>query len=352
MDQTHLMIVASTLLLGHSVFFAAYLFLDRRNSRYRLIRFLLAFVLLAFALRIIKSVIYIIFPEYANPLTSIGIVGMLALGPLHWFYVQAVLNNGSVKYVHFIPALLVFLGIPWLAHNEFQIFEHRILKLVYAFSLMHMLFYLLMSGRAFTRMGLLVSRPKNKNAVWFLTIITSIFLLWVAFLLQAVVVNKTIYVWITVCEVVVFYTVTLIIMKNYSHATKPLISASTEYPQLEKLAKAAVEALKEDNLFTKNDLTITFLAKKLESTSHMLSKALNNVIQMSFPELLVSLRIEYALELLKDIKLRNLSIESVAFESGFNSVSVFYQNFKKHSDLTPAEFRKKYAQVEDGQKGR
>ena len=98
MDYSHLMVMASSLLLGLSIFFALFLFMDKRNRKYRIIRYLLAFILLAFALRITKSVIYILFPEYSSTLTSIGIVGMLAIGPLYWFYINAILAKVKIKF--------------------------------------------------------------------------------------------------------------------------------------------------------------------------------------------------------------------------------------------------------------
>ncbi|MCL6266152.1 helix-turn-helix domain-containing protein [Flagellimonas myxillae] len=284
-----------------------------------------------------KSVIYILFPEYASGLTSIGIVGMLSIGPLYWFYIRSILSKVSWDYRHFIPSLLVFLAIPWL--------KGETLHWIYIGSLFHMLVYYFMGGRLIYHAKFLVTKRENGKPFWVLKLMVAMTLLWIGFVLQAVVTNKLYYIGITFSEVVVFFAIALIGMKNYSKITRPVNYQENGNPQLKSLAKNAIETLKKDKLFTKSDLTLALLAKELGATNHHLSKALNNIENKSFPELLSGFRIEHSSQLLKDIAYKNLSIEAIAFESGFNSLSVFYDNFKKYNHITPAEYRRKYQVV-------
>ena len=38
----------------------------------------------------------------------------------------------------------------------------------------------------------------------------------------------------------------------------------------------------------------------------------------------------------------NLSVSDICYDSGFSNLSWFYSEFKKHSGMTPGEFRKKF----------
>lgn len=345
MDYTHLMVMASSLLLGLSIFFALYLFMDKRNRRYRIIRYLLAFILLAFALRIAKSVIYILFPEYASTLTSFGIVGMLAIGPLYWFYINAILVRLEINYWHLGPMLLVLMILPWLAHNGPFNIKHQILLFIYLFSLVHMLVYFISGIWAMRKNHLPSISGQHRKVQWASKLTVSMFFIWVGFVLQALVKDKFIYVLVTFSEVLVFFGIAWVAMRDYGFIVKSANTLLLGNSELKNLAKNAVDILKKDRLYTKNDLSISILAKEMGTNKHTLSIALNNFENKSFPELLNHFRIEYALQLLKDINTHNLSIEAIAFESGFNSLSVFYNNFKKHNKLTPAEYRKKYGNL-------
>lgn len=63
----------------------------------------------------------------------------------------------------------------------------------------------------------------------------------------------------------------------------------------------------------------------------------------SFSQIHTELRIKRAKDLLK---FTDLSISDISFEIGYNDPSVFYKNFKKVTDLTPAEFRLQEASQE------
>lgn len=66
------------------------------------------------------------------------------------------------------------------------------------------------------------------------------------------------------------------------------------------------------------------------------------VTGVTFVEYLNDLRIKAALKLLHD---KNSSIDTVAFRTGFTSVSHFYKIFKEMTGKTPVKYRKKYLSV-------
>ncbi|MEM9647640.1 MAG: helix-turn-helix domain-containing protein [Bacteroidota bacterium] len=311
-----------------------------------MMRYLLAFILLAFTLRIAKSVIYILFPEYASTLTSLGIVGMLAIGPLYWFYINAILTRVEINYWHLGPMLLVLMILPWLAHNGPFNIKHRILLFVYVFSLIHMLVYFVNGFWAILKNNKSGPSGQHKKVQWVSKLTISMLFIWMGFVLQAMLKDKPLYVLVTFGEVLVFFGIAWVAMRDYGFIVRSPNRFLQDNSELKNIARNAITVLKRDRLYTKNDLSISILANKMGTNRHTLSIALNNFENKSFPELLNHFRIEYSLLLLKDMKSQNLSIEAIAFESGFNSLSVFYSNFKKYNKLTPAEYRKKYSSID------
>ena len=332
MDYSYIMVMICSLLVGNSVFFAIYLFLSESKNRAKRIRNLLALVLLAFAIRISKSVVFIVFPEYANTLTSIGILGMFAIGPLFWYYTMALKSHVKIKLVHFIPTILMFFAIPWI--------YGKWLHYLYLISLAHMLVYMLSCGWFMNKKGLLKSAGVNDPSFWTRSLWSAIILIWMGFVMQAFIHDKVYYVGITFMEGLIFFIITLIAMRNFNIVGHPIKNGNVETSALIHLAEGAKTLLKERSMYTQSDLTIAMLAKEMGTTPHLLSKALNTVAHRSFPALLSNYRIAHAQELMQKPEYGNISIEGIAFESGFNSLSVFYDNFKKHHRITPAAYRK------------
>ncbi|AXG69893.1 melibiose operon regulatory protein [Kordia sp. SMS9] len=89
-------------------------------------------------------------------------------------------------------------------------------------------------------------------------------------------------------------------------------------------------------------LSLEPLAEELEISAGHLSKLINTCSEYNFSDYINSLRVAQAKELLKDDDFDNYTIVAIGLECGFNSRSTFYTAFKKFTDLTPSEYRKKY----------
>jgi YesN/AraC family two-component response regulator len=58
---------------------------------------------------------------------------------------------------------------------------------------------------------------------------------------------------------------------------------------------------------------------------------------MSFEELLNKSRVDYFVEIIKEPKFKNYTVEALALEVGFNSRQRFYQPFKKYHGGNPSD---------------
>ncbi|MGX1929058.1 helix-turn-helix domain-containing protein [Flagellimonas sp. 2504JD4-2] len=332
MDYTLVMVILCSLLIGNSFFFAFYL-LSRKSAgkKQQFLHRTLGFLLLAFGLRISKSLVYIAFPEYSSELTKIGIVGMLFVGPLFFQYTQGRAGQTKINWIHLL--------LGFLAPFFLLMFDENLVYIAYVISLIHMLVYLIAGLRIVMKNVPKTVLFRDIRHNWTFQILTSLFIIWVGFFLQAFVYNVSWYVAITLMEVVVFFTISYLAMTNMGEVSKRFESNGQSDNSLLELAHLANGILDEEKLYLNSNLTLDILAKKVGTSRHELSNALNNALKRSFPELLNEIRIDHSKNILLEDKTRAMSIEAIAYESGFNSLSTFYKNFKKSTGITPAEFR-------------
>jgi AraC-like DNA-binding protein len=85
------------------------------------------------------------------------------------------------------------------------------------------------------------------------------------------------------------------------------------------------------------DLTLGRLARELSMPRNLLSELINRYLGMSFPDYINSRRIGEARRLLSE-RTRPITILQVAYDAGFNSKSVFYENFRELVGTSPTDY--------------
>ena len=92
--------------------------------------------------------------------------------------------------------------------------------------------------------------------------------------------------------------------------------------------------------FTNNLASLSGLSKQINESSHHVSQVINEKLSKNFFELLAVYRVEYAKKLIKEDQEIKLTVEELAEMVGYNSKSSFNIAFKKHTLITPSEYRK------------
>ncbi|MBC7910774.1 MAG: AraC family transcriptional regulator, partial [Pyrinomonadaceae bacterium] len=100
------------------------------------------------------------------------------------------------------------------------------------------------------------------------------------------------------------------------------------------------EVMLAEKPFTDTELTLPKLAERMGISAHHLSQIINERLNQNFFDFINAHRIEEAKRRLLDPKKKHLSILGIAEEVGFNSKSTFNAAFKKHTGMTPSEWRK------------
>jgi len=105
---------------------------------------------------------------------------------------------------------------------------------------------------------------------------------------------------------------------------------------IEKLERLMVE----DKLFLQCDLSLDKLAKLLDSNRSYISQVINDNYKQNFSNFLNQYRVKEACNLLADPKNQVKTIEGIAKEVGFNSITTFNRCFKKQTGVNPSFYLK------------
>jgi AraC-like DNA-binding protein len=97
-------------------------------------------------------------------------------------------------------------------------------------------------------------------------------------------------------------------------------------------------AIKE--VYRDETISLRTLSEKLSIKPHQLSQIINEKLHKNFPDFVNTYRVEKAKRLLRDPKQADQKILAIAFEVGFNTKVAFNNAFKKHTGMTPSEYRR------------
>lgn len=99
---------------------------------------------------------------------------------------------------------------------------------------------------------------------------------------------------------------------------------------------SALEKMREKENFSEGIPALVRLSGK--SYEHAL-RSLKKHLGVTASDFVNKVRINYAENMIIN---SNLSVSDICYDSGFSNLSWFYSEFKKHSGMTPGEFRKKF----------
>lgn len=142
-----------------------------------------------------------------------------------------------------------------------------------------------------------------------------------------------------------------IAQKRFQEAIKTKKRINTAEKQLEGIESISVpaevvedilaklEVFEAEKAFISNQITLSFLARELNTNPNYLSKIVNHFKKSSFSSYINNLRIEYAIEQLKtNPTYLKYTIKAIASEVGFNNVQSFSKAFLNSKGINPSYF--------------
>ena len=320
-----------------SIYFTA----TARNKRFS--NYFLALLLLALSVRILKSAFFYISPGLANNYIQIGLLACALIGPSLYLYLRKQFFKSTSAYswiIHLIPYLgtMTYLGINYPYWSYKSLWTEIIIPILY----IQWLIYILSSGVILKDILRKIStkRPhSNDLEIWWVNILFGVFIIWLAY----VIASYTSYIVGALSFTFVFYLLLLLwLFKNKDNAI--FFEEKTAYENKSIDSNRLVQIInnlhlvEEKELYKNPDIKLGDIARELKVSPHVLSQYLNDNLGKSFSFFINEHRIIEAKKLLGSKK--QYTIESIGYESGFNSKSTFFTTFKKITGLTPSLYRK------------
>ena len=323
----------------HSGFFGIYLFAQKKERN--IATTLLAFLLLVFAVRMIKSVSYYFSEDHviSNLLMNLGFAANLAVLPLFWLYLKAFLDKDfhfkpERDFIHLIPALIVIPFSPFLTDYFWLQLNGYALSLILTGLYLPACFYIIWSN---------INSIDRRQRIWILTLSIGMLIVWACYT------GNFIFGLVPYITAPVAFSLVVYSMSYMGLTQVDIFSRQSKYagakhnPQLQACFKELETLLTLEKLYTDTALTLPRLASRLAVTPNLLSEAINKISGCSFPDYINKYRVDEAQCLLGKRDYDHQKISTIATETGFNSMSVFNSAFKKFTSMTPSEFRKNSA---------
>jgi len=306
--------------------------------------FLGIFILLL-SIRFLRSLHFYLTPIYFHVEFLVSSICFLLLGPILYFYVSSSLKPAFRLKISAIFHLLVL--APLFVFPINSVIELPVFKILTYSTLLILLGYSLISFR------LLIKIIKSKKTnIGFIKVADK---QWFRNLLTLIILNVIVYglnlqfhlipnIFGAISYAIILYAI--FIYWNNLRLVKKQLNNIEKYQNLTHDPKKAQEILNllllkitEEEIYKDYTLTLPRLAQAISIPQHYLSMLINQNLNKSFPEFINEYRINEACKMLTSKDFADESIQSIAYSSGFNSISVFYAYFKKHTGLTPTEYK-------------
>jgi len=341
-----ILIILSSAGFLHGIVFALYLFFIKKKKT--LSNLLLGGMLIFMAFRIGKSVM-LNFGNDLEPLfIFLGLAFMLLLGPLlRWYVLRMTRFNfklPSYYGLEFIPFILVFVMSFFVNKNWFDPGNSQAIIVfgsTLIFIYLHFITYIIISGKL-----LLKARKAHSGAIetkaimaifkWLGLLIIGFVVIWLSYVLN--IIDKTVpYIAGPIVYSVVIY---FLSYKAYELKIADLDGNAFKEDDNTMLYNQIVVLIEEKKIYLKSDVSLSSISKSLGITTQKTSKVINQYANRNFNDFINYHRIQDAKKLLLDENSKNFTISSIAFDTGFSSLSSFNSAFKKFEGITPSSYRK------------
>lgn len=340
-QQLEILLGSVGVILG--IFFAVYLlFSAKRLPKANLF---LAIYLLTFSLRIGKSVFHY-FYEIDGQIRNFFLVILFCAGPSVWLYSKYLIKEGQAvsrrDYAHyglFLALLPVFWLIPNGGPQEYSV----IFAVFYNAIIVHLLCYCVFSIWWLVKNNFLQFADQDpiKKRWLFYFLGSNLLLVIIYFLISISLFPFYIGLSFLFSVIVIFYSIWALNNPELFEITITKYEKSTiGYADAAQIVNKVKDHFTKKKPYLNSKLSLKMLGEEVGVTKKELSQAINQIEKVNYSQFILRYRINEAKRLLQSKSHQNLTIASIAYDSGFNSISSFNTGFKKITGITPLAFQK------------
>lgn len=350
--------------IAQAIFWAiALISLKRGNAvANRVLALLLSMFSVGIASAILYETRYILsYPHFAEVATPI----LFVYPPLFFLYVKG-LTSGRLKLktslFHFIPFLICAAYIfPFYINNA----EYKISYLLSAFNnppqeylvisflfIVQELTYIVLTLRLVAKHAQRIkgtySSIEKINLAWIRNLVVALILVWALYVFlemfdtpleSNLIVAFSVTIFVYVMGYMGLRQPEVFLEVGNSESKKKYKKSGLTPQKAEEYLKKLLDFMETEKPYIDDDLTLQQLASQLSISTHHLSQLINERLNQTFFDFVNSYRVKEATKELADPGKDHLTILAIAYNAGFNSKSSFNSAFKKHTQMTPSQFK-------------
>ena len=311
------------------------------KGRMQLSNLFLGLLFVALAIRVGKSVLWAYWEQTPLWLLNLGFGAHAAVGPLFLVYIYHITHHEAkfqkTNYLHFLLSIAIIVLSSYLPLTGFWYSGG------YSFLLFHQLTYMLISlifiGMKFKNGSLILDNAKLK---WLLNLWLGI-TIWGLAYFSNYILGITSYLLGPMLYSGIIYFLSYYGFKNQNvfHLMKlgKYKNLNLTKEDTERYRSKLLKLIEEEKPYLDVDFSLTMLSKMVFIPGHILSHIINDELKSNFSEFINTYRVKNAQLMLHNPSTRHQKISSIAYESGFNSLSSFNTAFKRVVQMTPSDFR-------------
>lgn len=301
---------------------------------------LLALLLLMLSVRVLKSVLFFFNPDIGKQILQLGLSACWMIGPILFCYCQSVCRPASswrqLRWQLFLPLLIVLLtGSLWPYHHYPQLWGGVLYQVINYSWLLYIGLSLKLLWRTSQEQDGVAVLVSTKYQPLIVMILSNL-LIWGAFHFA----SYTSYISgaLTFSLLLCFSVLTVFYRRQpAAQPTEAYANKKMTPDEAAPLITHLERWIEQQRPYLNPDLTMPKLARQLGWPSNRLSQLLNDNLAQTFPDYVNHCRIQHAKRLLSEQPA--MKMQTLAEQSGFNSLSTFYAAFKKFCGMTPARFK-------------
>lgn len=343
-----LLIIISSAGFLHGVLFAFYLFFFKKKKT--LTNLLLGTILIFMAFRVGKSVMMNFGDNLEPVFIFIGLAFLLLIGPLlRWYVLGMTRSNFKLpkKYrLELIPFSLIFISSFFISKEWFDTNNSEAIILFAStllFIYIHLAFYIFLSWKIVQKTIKEFKKEeltKSQKSIfsWLKLLMIGFVVIWISYVLN--ILDETIpYIVGPIVYSVVIY---FLSYKAFVLKTTEIDGNVFKTNNNSILFKEINDLIITKKLYLESDLSLSKLSELIGQSTQKTSSIINQYAKRNYNDFINLYRIEEAKKMLLDNNNQKFTISSIAFDTGFSSLSSFNSAFKKFEGKTPSRYRKEH----------